>query len=941
VVAVTSLLLFSCRRSPSVQYDKARYAHLDSVLSKIGSPDSLADMVDKYHAEQDLQGEMVALRYQGKALRNQARFDEAMKVHARGLEQAKRLKDTVEMMMAYNNLGTDCRRKGELSLANGYHYKALSLSDAYTDDDSKEALIARVNTLNGIGNIELELCNYAVADSVLRISLEGEKKLGRNVGMAINYANLGAIKRAIGQPDSAWIYYRNSMEYNELGGSDVGVALCHLHFGELHEDNRRYSHAEGEYKKAYDMMKSLGDSWHWLESCLALANVSVMLGELDDARHYLDEAETEALRINSKEHQAKAYRIHYKLSMKEGNSAQALNYYVHADELLDSIYGLEKSDEMRNQRIEYQSVRNSDEVDVLNRDIAKLRRARNTQVMLLLLLVIMGAAIIAALIYAMRVRSRTQRLMRQVEETRSLFFTNVVHQLRTPLTSIMGAIDMIVDKNKSESYTPEQQKSMEVIERQGNNLLSLVDRILEVGGVRSAMSSLDWRTGDAVTYIRMIIESFRDRCLERHIELTYAPRETSVEVDTVPSYLSTIVGSLVENAMNYSQDFSKITVTTRVDDGEFIIRVADNGMGISKTDLPHVFEPFYRGATAESLVEGVGIGLTVVRDMAMALDGTVAVDSKKDYGSVFTVKLPCKHGDGVLQKFDDFVKPILSRSPRRLDADENVSHEEKAISEKPDVLVVEDHADVARLVGLVLSERFTVHYASNGEQGLTMAQRLVPDLIITDVKMPIMDGYGLCQRIRLSKQLRHIPIIMLSARNSSNDRIRGIMAGADAYMVKPFESGELRVWATNLVSRHAMLRSIAAQQANEQPGVVVGENVQADKEEEAMRFLSDFAQRVEIQVSGGEKLDLDKIALSFKMGESQLRRKIQELTGMNVSTYITQLRMEKAMRLLRENPGMLIGDVAEKCGFTDTAYFSRVFRQHYKMTPTQARNTNS
>ncbi len=938
-VALLALLLPSCRQGKAGYIrDHDRYARLDSTMAGIGSVDSLEALAAQSHEQHDVMSEMLALRHKGDKLRYQSRYDEAINVHNRGVDLAREQRDTLELALLLISLGEDSRRQSNLSQANGYYFDALKLCDSYSDQDNRGIARAVSSAYYGIGNIEIELNDFALADSLLREALWREQQLGRNIGIAINYGALGRLKRELGELDSAWYYQRKSLDYNQLAGHKKGVALCHLHFGELHNDEKRYSHAIEEYKVAYDELKVIGDTWHLLDACLALARAYLLMGEEEQAFQYIIEAEAESQRIGSKEDQAEAHMVHYEYLRLKGDAQEALHHYVLATELVDSIYGRQKSEEMRSQRSNYQKGRMSGELDLLNRDLTALKRTRNTQLTLGMMLLLMAAAIIAALVYAMRVRNRTQQLMSQVEETRSLFFTNVVHQIRTPLSAIMGAIDAIVaGKGTDNAKNDSQQENYELIERQGNNLLYLVDRILEVGSVRSAITELDWRTCDAVTFIHMVLEGYRELCVERHIELTYAPDENNVDIDTVPRYLSTIISSLIENAINYCNEFGKITVTTKVEGGMFVIRVADDGMGISKADLPHVFEPFYRSDAAESIIEGVGIGLTVVRDMTMALDGMVAADSKLGQGSVFTVKLPCRR-QGLKQRFDAAVEPLVGklrhqhRIPQEAAASPESSREDLSV-----VLVVEDHVDVAHTVGMVLGEAYNVYYAKDGEQGCAMASELMPDLINTDVKMPLMDGLELCRFLRQHRQLCHIPVIMLSARNSDRDRVRGIEAGADAYLVKPFVSEELRAWVTRLLENRKLLRDVFAAPALPQ---TVQSSRSVDNQTDA-RFLDDFALEVEKQFVGCGKIDLDKVARHFRMGESQLRRKIQALTGKNVVAYVSQLRMEKAMRLLHSSsPDTLISTISEQCGFQDVAYFSRVFRQHYGMTPTQARNGN-
>lgn len=946
-VAVLVLSLGSCRQRAAMGANRdAHYIEMDSLMGSIHDPDSLALLAKSCHDHGDAVGEMLALRHQGREMRRLSRFGEAIEVHERVLDMATRSADTLEMVTAMDNIAVNYRRLGNLGKANQYLFQALKLCDSHSDQASDEAIKCRVVTLGGIGEIEIQLRNYNIADSMLREALEGNCRLGNSSGMAINYAGLGTVKRYCGDLDSAWVYYRKAMDYNKLDGDEGGVAWCHFCFGEMHELERRYSHAEAEYQLAYDELKRLGESWYLLEPCLALARIHIKLGEEDEARAFIAEAEAEAQRINSKEHQAEVYKAHCELALAEDKPEEAFKYFVRSDDLYDTIRGMSTDEEMRAQRLNYERDRNIGEVNVLNNDIERLKRMRNIMGVLGVLLLLMAAAIIGSLVYAVRVRARSQRVLRQVEETRSLFFTNVVHQLRTPLTAIMGAIDSIItdaSKEDNEHYSASQRENVEMIERQGRNLLTLMDRILEVGSVRSAIHAPEWRTGDAVPLLRMIVESYRELCVDRHIELSYVSREAAVDIDTVPDYLRTIVGSLIENAINYSRDFSKITVLSSVEGSKFIIRVADNGIGISREELPHVFEPFFRGSAAERIVDGVGIGLTVVRDMALVMGGSVAVDSEADQGAVFTVTLPSRHESRDLKKpLDQWVRPVkhLMAKPR---------HEQVASSDTPDaetgkpvMLIVEDHYDVARLVGRVFEGKFNVHYAHDGERGLAMAQELTPKLVITDVKMPVMDGCELCRRIRASEQLCHIPVIMLSARASTEDRVRGIEAGADAYLIKPFVREELEAWAIRLIESRRLMRQNPMPKPMPKPtraqANAAREATHKTEEISDHEFLRKFSSLVEGELDKGvSKLDVDAIALSFKMGESQLRRRIHALTGKNLAAYLNQLRMEKALTLLQQQPDMLVGEVAEKCGFVDVAYFSRVFRLYYNMTPTQAR----
>jgi tetratricopeptide (TPR) repeat protein len=251
-------------------------------------------------------GSIVALREWGKALRNESRFEEALRIHSEGLRQARAIGDTIELVQAMNNIGTDYRRMGVLDAAQEYHYRAWTLSEECADT-SFTARKNRMVSLNGLGNIYLTLGNYERADSVLRMALKGEQELHSALGQAINYANLGSVFEHRGQTDSAWVCYRKSMALNTEAGSELGISLCHTYFGSLYERAGQYDKATEEYETAYQMMQTSMDDWHALNSLIALAGIHSAKGDGAKTLEYLAKAKATAERIASKEHLAEIH----------------------------------------------------------------------------------------------------------------------------------------------------------------------------------------------------------------------------------------------------------------------------------------------------------------------------------------------------------------------------------------------------------------------------------------------------------------------------------------------------------------------------------------------------------------------------------------------------------------------------------------------------------
>ena len=274
LLALFLLLCLSCaKNNKEKSYSKEVREKVDSLVYANRDLDSLAVLLDQFEEEGNEYGVVVACRELGRSYRNASMFSEAIDIHKKGLNSAKEICDTIQIIQALNNIGTDYRRLSILDEASEYHYQALSYSDSYSDKTSDLALKNRVVSLNGIGNVQLSLGNSDEAENAFREALKGETALESWLGQAINYANIGAILEENGQIDSARYYYGESLRCNELAGSELGISLCHTHFGRLYENEGDLNKAITEYKLAYNTLKDKSDRWHWLESCLALARV--------------------------------------------------------------------------------------------------------------------------------------------------------------------------------------------------------------------------------------------------------------------------------------------------------------------------------------------------------------------------------------------------------------------------------------------------------------------------------------------------------------------------------------------------------------------------------------------------------------------------------------------------------------------------------------------
>ena len=845
---------------------------------------------------QSIRDSLATLRQQGKKERDASRYDEALRLHIRGLDMARAVGDSSEWIQALNNIATDYRRMGMLDVAQSYHYQALSLCDE-SSDTTYQMRKNRVKALNGLGNIYLSIYSYDDADSVFRQALEGEHQLGSATGQAINYANLGSIYSARGDDEKALDYYRQSMFYNKKDSNLLGMALCHLYFGNIYERRQQYDLALREYEQSDRMMTDLKDLWHALEPRLALASVYYHTHEDAKALALLDMADATARQINSWEHIVEVHHLYFQLMQRQGRYHEALDHHLIATAYQDSILDNEKLDRIHNIGINIERTRQQEMVDMAQNELQTEKRIRQQSAWLFGLTVILLLAVISALLYVQRMRHRSMEMMREASRLREDFFTNITHEFRTPLTVILGLSRKIRENTEVPQSVSDKAST---IERQGNRLLTLVTQLLDISKVKSVIGEPNWQHGNICAQVAMLLETYIDYAANRGVTLKYH-YDKAIEMDFVPDYVNKVMSNLVSNALKFTPNGGTISVNLYQRGDRLHIDVSDTGHGISSDKLAHIFEPFYTtGDMGEA--KGTGIGLALTQEIISHLNGTITAESQVGKGTTFHI-----------------VMPIQNRSA------DPVTETEIGNSGKPIIVVAEDNADVADLLCTQLEPFYEVVAARDGVEALKRAGEIIPDLVITDVMMPNMDGMALARAIRANDLTAHIPIIMVTARVTEQDRIEGIKAGADAYLVKPFNTEELLTRVAKLLEQRIMLRDKYAQTITQAP-------VTDDTIED--HFLARVEQVIVAHINKGEDITVTMVADDLNITARQLHRKVTGLINQSPAALIRITRINCAKTIMAAKPEMPLKSVALACGFTDYSHFAKVFRTVTGVSPT-------
>ncbi len=903
--------------------------------------DSLHYFLDKYTEDGDFVGAMVANRFLGTYYRENAQFTDAMQHHQEGLNLAIKLRDTVEIVRAYNNIGTDYRRLGSHAEASDYHYHALEYAEAYSQvDDLGVGTKNLVVSLNGIGNVSLALGYLEDAERFFRRALEKETALGSHVGQAINYANIGAIYEQREAYDSAHVYYSQSLKNNRLAKSDMGIGLCMIHIGNLYEKEENYHMAKNQYQQAFTLMDSISDRWHWLEACISIARIHLLEYKLSDFKTFIQLAEQTAKEINSPGHLSAIYLLKYEYESQQNQHLNALNNYKLYAAMQDSLRGIHKTNQFMDTRLSYEqnkAMKQLQQVEAENRAKQVLRQY--------ILYITWGVSLIgilftALLLYAYTQHVRSNKLLREIEKSRTEFFTNITHEFRTPITVISG-FNQLLRENK-ELSDKEVMAYRLAIDRQTNNLLALVNQLLDISKLKSGKDKPQWKRGDVIPFINMLVESFQLYAEGNGVKLIFYSVLESQQMDFIPFYIEKVIGNLLSNAIKYTQSGDKIDciVAPGPKSETLLIRVVDTGSGIPKEELEHVFEIFYRDNTAmETDIPGSGIGLAFTKMMVEKMKGSITVDSEVNKGTVFTVILPFYNKN--LPVMEIFELPVKQETQSEesveyfdeaMDGELDVNRESNKKSvyqqKQPVVLVVEDNKDVISYLKAILAAKYQLIVARNGEDGLALAEEHLPDIVLADIMVPKKDGTQLCCEMKESPMLNHIPVIMLTAKSSDEDRIKGLRCGAEAYIKKPFDPDELLITIHNILEgRKTLIEKYAAISNNK------NHNISKSKESSKLIFLQGVTDIIHAEMQHAD-LGPAFIAQKLSISLSQLNRKMNIVTGKSTMNYILQVKLNNARKMMQDK-NISMAEIANICGFSDQNYFSRMFKKEFGITPTQ------
>lgn len=519
----------------------------------------------------------------------------------------------------------------------------------------------------------------------------------------------------------------------------------------------------------------------------------------------------------------------------------------------------------------------------------------------------------------------------EINEHKLEFFTNISHEIRTPLTLIVGPLDKLIENAKDD---PALNRELQPIKNNAYRLMNLVTELLDFRKAESGKMTLHISPGDIVKFCREIFLAFQNMAIAKNIAYHFETAQPAIEVYFDKVQLEKVLFNLLSNAFKFTADKGKINLKIGLEHHLVQIQINDNGKGISLDEQPNLFTNFYQASSSASI--GTGLGLSLSKSIVELHHGQISFEStpqsEHQHGyTCFTVSL--KTGKAHF-KPADFVKDYVyyddatnyelpaAAEPQIQEAETVVS----AGTKKYSILLVEDNEDVRAFIKNALGSAYTIYESENGATGLELALEIIPDLIISDVMMPVMDGLELCRKLKTDERTSHIPVVLLTARSAYVHQINGFEHGADAYIMKPFNLKILELNVQNLLSARETIKQKFAQVVRLEPKNLVINTTEQN-------FLNKIIAVIEDRIADPE-FDVPTLSSEIGMSQPVLYKKIRALTDLSVNDFIKSIRIKRAAQLLKQGAGN-ISEIAYSVGFNDRKYFSSEFKKHFGKTPSE------
>lgn len=884
-----------------------------------------------------------------KALGN---YDKALESHFKSLKIKEELGLKRSMSFSYNNIGVIYSIQRNHPMAIEYFHKNLKICEELN-------MVPQIASANlNIGLLYIEQENYKQALEYLIKSEEPFKALNHKFGLCTLYNSIGVVYKGLGDLEKANEYYQKSLALaTELDNRPL-IGNVYRNLGNVYLLQDNTDEAMKSFRKNLEINLELGEKRRIVAAKIDIGALHLDMNQPLLAKKWCEEAYLQAIEYNYLEEIMSSCKYLNRAYKQLGDINKAYRFQEEYYASRDSLDKLENEVEVTSllMKYKYEKQHLADSLAMVEERLntkliyqENINREKDRQRTFLFGGIIV--LIIAGMLYIwlLSVRKNNKRLeeknkliefekqrAEELEHSKEIFFSNVSHELRTPLTLILGPLDNLINQTENVDI----KRELDIMRRNANRLYSMINELLELYKLESGKIKLSVRKIEFVSLVHRLVQSFEPLVNQKKINLHFNTDVNDCFVYVDSEKIEKVISNLLSNAFKFTDLGGEIIIDLAcVNNDEFIeIRVSDNGIGIPNDKVENVFDRFYQVNDSDKRgYEGTGIGLSLTKELVELHQGEIRVESEVGRGSTFIIKL---HKGSNHLKEDEIViedplrvvpvlKTDLTEPISSIEA-EDTEHIKKTESKSvlPLVLIVEDNADMRGYIRSCLDIKiYKIIESKDGIDGLNKAIEKIPDLIISDVMMPRMDGNEMCSKIKTDERTSHIPVVLVTARASIEHKIKGIETGADAYLAKPFNAMELQSWVKKLIEQRKKLRQSFMK--NFSPGLNIKHQEITSVDQQ---FIKKAVNTVEKYISDSE-FSVEKFGQEMALSRVQLHRKLKALTDQSTSHFIRTIRLKNAANYLIKK-GANVKETAYEFGFNNLSYFDKCFHKEFGMTPT-------
>jgi len=852
----------------------------------------------------------------------QQKLDSARSILNKSLALVPENGDDVNKGFAYNMLGNVDKEANNFEGASQNYILATSIFEKHHNNEGL------TQSLSNIGNIQYFLGNYDKAAAYALQCLDIAKTL--NKPSSIAYANrlLGRIYRKQKRFDDALKNYTAALGVYQKMGERREIGETFTNIGNIFFELEKYTEALSYYSNGLRIKRSIADSTGMAYDFNATAITFHNINKSDRAILYFDSAMFFARKKRLLSLVMDGYKNKSEIYNDQKQYRLAYENYMSYTNLKDSLAVLRNNDASNELEAKYQNEKKENEINTLHaeNEIKTLQlEQQRTQRIYLIGVSLLSLLLIAVLYNRYRIKQRAAEKLKQLDSVKSRFFANISHEFRTPLSLILSPLQ----KGLSKPGASIPQDDIQMMHRNATRLHVLINQLLDLSRIESGKMKLQLEKIDIRHMIMTLCSAFQSQADQRNMNYQINLPEDISQGFVDRDKFEKILYNLISNAFKFTPDGGHIVVEVR-HESALTIRVRDNGIGIPKHHIQFIFDRFYQVDDSSTRSnEGTGIGLALAKELAEVHHGTLEVSSEESKGSEFILTIPIEphqYRDGEFLPATEQRAAVNGFVSETLKVETQDVEEVNANDELPLVLIAEDNRDMRSFIRDILKPDYRIVEAKDGLQAWEKSQEVIPDLVITDVMMPRMDGTTFCEKLKETLATSHIPVVMLTAKAGQQSKLDGLHRGADDYLTKPFDVEELQIRVLNLIEQRKKLRKLYRQEIRLQPKDIVVTDLDAV-------FLQKILAILEKKFSD-PGFGVEEFNREIALSRMQLHRKLKALTDQSTGEFIRHFRLDKAKQYLVVN-GAQVSQVAYDCGFNNVSHFSKSFKDHTGMTPSE------